>query len=551
MAKMLPNYIAHEVSDGEREVFNKFQQDNDITKDWFVLHSYNISEHIRHRYNGEADFVVLIPDKGILVLEVKAHRKIIYDESGWTLGTSGDHRDPLKQARENMFSIKNSYINSIDKNILTSWAVVFTHVDTIEDRNNNTYSATEFRDFPTIGSDIFWSDNFFKQIEFVMDKDWKVHYPYAKNLGNKINILVDLLRPCICGVESPKAYYERTKKEIIHLDGTQVQILDIVFNENNKRILITGGAGTGKTVMAVEAFNREFLKGNNVLYITFNRSLNNWVCSKFDLSSAYSTITTIEQLAVIWTTTPEEFMPVFDVLIIDEAQDIIFSPETERYFNILNEMLSNNLYNGRWIMFGDFSSLQSQHFEVKGKTIQEVYNNFINTFNGVTVLDLKKNYRNPNKIINICNHVFHQPLDSVRNDEQNSIQIVEFENSMDEVIKIEEIIVQVLNEGFSKKDIVLLSASSFNSANKRATELMENYHIFIEPFHFDSQEIRYSSVGKFKGLESPIIILSNVSKSTSNSSLYTGITRATCKVYILTNKYFPTVRTLEMLELLN
>lgn len=49
---------------GEIEIFNRLQSDPD-TKDWIVLHSLDMAEH-RSQISGEIDFVVIIPDKGIL-----------------------------------------------------------------------------------------------------------------------------------------------------------------------------------------------------------------------------------------------------------------------------------------------------------------------------------------------------------------------------------------------------------------------------------------------------------------------------------------------------
>lgn len=552
MAIMYPNYVNHDISDGEREVFNRFSEDNSITKDWVVLHSFNISEHVRHKYNGEADFVILIPNKGILVLEVKAHREVIYDQNdGWCLGTMRDTRDPVKQARDNMFSIMNKYIKSYNSKLLTGWAVLFTHVDKFRDDSGTLYNATQFQSNSFIGSEIFWSDDFFSHIEWIMN-NWQAAYPFARpiSLNEDMEKLIQILRPSICGVENPKAYFERRKREIIRFDETQHGLLDIIHNRLNDRIIFRGGAGTGKTVLAIETFSRELSNNQKVLYITFNRHINDWVSSKFNLEGESSWIITIESLYSYWSRVPNEYLTKYDVLIVDEAQDIIFSPNSERYLNMLNDMLENGLDNGRWIMFGDFSSLQSQHQEIGGKSIDETLTDLVNKAPGIFVADINKNYRNPMQIVNVCNEIFHQDLDIQSQDEQTAISIIEFINMGDEVQKINEIINEALSLGFSEQDIILLSTSSFQSAEIRANMLKENYNQNLVPFVFEENGIRYSSVGKFKGLESPIVILSNVNGRTPNSSLYTGITRSLSKVYILTNQRYPTVRTLEMLQLI-
>ena len=79
MAKLIPNVLKDSVqSRGEVKIFNYFKNENDLTRDWIILHSLDIAQH-RKKKRGEADFIVLIPNKGIICVEVKAHS----DERSW------------------------------------------------------------------------------------------------------------------------------------------------------------------------------------------------------------------------------------------------------------------------------------------------------------------------------------------------------------------------------------------------------------------------------------------------------------------------------------
>ena len=76
MAKLIPNVLKDSVqSRGEVKIFNYFKNENELTKDWIILHSLDIAQH-RKKKRGEADFIVLIPNKGIICAEVKAHSHI-------------------------------------------------------------------------------------------------------------------------------------------------------------------------------------------------------------------------------------------------------------------------------------------------------------------------------------------------------------------------------------------------------------------------------------------------------------------------------------------
>lgn len=67
---MIPSVIADgTTSGGEKEVFRRLRDDPG-TEGWIVLHSLSIAEHVE-RVSGEIDFVVIIPRKGVLCLEIK------------------------------------------------------------------------------------------------------------------------------------------------------------------------------------------------------------------------------------------------------------------------------------------------------------------------------------------------------------------------------------------------------------------------------------------------------------------------------------------------
>ncbi|MEI9908000.1 MAG: nuclease-related domain-containing protein [Actinomycetota bacterium] len=80
MAKMYPNYCIAE-SPGERKLFT-YLQESSKTENWVALHSLHVARHIS-KTKGEADFVVLIPNVGIVVIEVKSHQEIRVKQGSW------------------------------------------------------------------------------------------------------------------------------------------------------------------------------------------------------------------------------------------------------------------------------------------------------------------------------------------------------------------------------------------------------------------------------------------------------------------------------------
>lgn len=113
MARMIPPAIpASCPSPGELEIFTRLKQE-EATKDWIVLHSLDIAQHLR-QVSGEADFVIIVPALGVLCLEVKACHSLHRQDGLWYYGhdPKGDPRGPFKQASEAMHSLRQHVINS-------------------------------------------------------------------------------------------------------------------------------------------------------------------------------------------------------------------------------------------------------------------------------------------------------------------------------------------------------------------------------------------------------------------------------------------------------
>ena len=65
--------------------------------DWVIFHSLVIRQHV-DQLMGEADFVVAVPGRGLVVVEAKAPSAVQYRDGVWTLdGVPQPHKSPLEQ----------------------------------------------------------------------------------------------------------------------------------------------------------------------------------------------------------------------------------------------------------------------------------------------------------------------------------------------------------------------------------------------------------------------------------------------------------------------
>lgn len=104
----MPAFCPDDAPPGEKAVYARLR-DSEETDEWLVLHSLGIADHVR-QVEGEADFVVIVPGAGILVIEV-SHQSIDRRSDGtWRLGNDAPTaRGPFQQASEAMHSLR-SYL---------------------------------------------------------------------------------------------------------------------------------------------------------------------------------------------------------------------------------------------------------------------------------------------------------------------------------------------------------------------------------------------------------------------------------------------------------
>lgn len=90
--KLIPNYINETAPNGEKRVFYLLK---DLTQDkkyidWVVFHSLNYPvvvqkrDRVSYKYFGETDFLLFIPNKGLINIEIKGGRIFTKDGNWFT-----------------------------------------------------------------------------------------------------------------------------------------------------------------------------------------------------------------------------------------------------------------------------------------------------------------------------------------------------------------------------------------------------------------------------------------------------------------------------------
>jgi hypothetical protein len=552
MAIMIPPFYSSDIkSSGEKQIFDLFKNAPN-TENWIVLHSLCLSKYTRRIY-GEIDFVILAPNLGIFCMEVKSG--FIKREDGiWILRNRFNEefqssKSPFLQAREGMFAIKKALVgkygadNHFSK-ILLGYGVMFPHV--FFNITSVEYHSWQVYDRETIRQGI---NNYVKILSSKSAKELssrniKFNLPTNKD----VKTIANLLRGDFERIISPIIKLNNSEENITRFTKEQFKILDYI--QENKRCLFTGGAGTGKTIMAIEIALRTISENKKTLIICFNKLLGSWFYSIFssipkvkagnfhkilmDYTKSKSTVDKEDffkyqlPLDMIDYSNRSDFEP-FDVLIIDEAQDLL----CDEYIDVCDSILKGGFRGGNWYVFAD----------AEYQNIFLNYENILETLQAradFVKLNLSINCRNPKPIGEQISLISGLKYSEYLPEEIQCkpVQYYFYTDSEDLNVKEKAIIHDIKKRKIDKGKITFLSPktyekSSIYNLNKHNFNIVNiNKDSTIPPFN----EITFSTIQSFKGLENSIIIVTdieNLNHTDMLSLLYVGISRAKYELHVL------------------
>lgn len=516
---------------GEVDLFYRLR-DDPATADWIVLHSLDIVNH-QTQVSGEIDFVIIVPTKGILCLEVKSHARIRRSEGGWYYGsaTKADVRGPFKQAADAMHSMRRELVK-VRRNFthIVFWSgVVFPYAPF-------RMQSTEWHDWQVIDSRKYRSAPIASNITNILDSARKFLAAvdcaswFDPSSGEptleQCEEIAQLLRPNFEFFENPAAHANRTAAEVLHFTKEQFLALDSM--QRNPRVVFTGPAGTGKTVLAIEASRRSAESGNRVLFLCYNRLL----CERLErdvakIGSSVEVATLhshmirvagkpeIEDSPAFWTdtlpslaidtmldTTAQQYT--YDELIIDEAQDILYHP----YLDFLDLSLRGGLAAGRWRMFGDFE--RQAIYAGSDIDLSELVKTRVPS---TPIFELRINCRNTPRVaefVHLLGRLSPRYTRTLRPDNQIDPKLLFYSSRSVQQSQLLSTIEEFLDGGARPDDIVVLSPRAKGSC---ALELALRHESTGKLYPYSiglKDKIRYSTIHAFKGLEAPFIVVTDI-----------------------------------------
>jgi DNA polymerase III delta prime subunit len=556
VALMIPPIMSLRTPPGEREVFNRLR-DDPATSEWIVLHSLDIAEHPT-QVSGEVDFVVIIPGRGVLVVEVKSHTVVHRGDDGlWYFGkdTEGEVRGPFRQASDAMHVLRRAvaeYRPALAG--VPFWSAV------VLPFASGRIVGNEWYPWQLIDSSRFRAEPLPYLLAGVLVHARALLISRSAvwlRAGDSVltveecRTIAAILRPRFEAFQSPAARARRLDEELKLYTAEQTEILDALAP--NPRILVKGPAGTGKTLLAIESARRSVNEGRQTGLLCFNRHLGARLIEEARLVGGLSCahihkfmcdVAKVRPPANVspawWSDTLPDLAidallqsgeaPRFDEIVLDEFQDLLLP----KYLDFLDLLVKGGLSAGRWRAFGDFARQSiyqtSAHVPI---------DRFVSTRSGMaTNYELTANCRNLPRIV----HHVHQ-LGRLnphyrrirRPDDGIDPQFHFYKDRGEQDSLLRRLFLKLESDGFHRRDIVVLSPLREGAAAALASRDGDGGR--LRPYAGPGgSQAQWTTIHSFKGLEAPAIILTDIEDVDSPNAadlFYIGLTRSVQRLDII------------------
>lgn len=240
-----------------------------------VIYSANwLYRDMRGRLNeGEADFTILSPQRGVLAVEVKGGG-ISFDAAtgSWHSvdrnGKLNAIKDPFKQASKERHALLDQITGHASWQQWTGARLTIGHAVVLPDIGDPIplLGPDRKRELVGVNGDI---QNIAEWYDRVM-RFWRQSNDDV--LGVKgVRLIEDILCKSIEVLPVLRATVDDAEQQRIRLTANQAKVFRVIGGR--RRAVVSGGAGTGKTVLAVEKARALSNVGFSVLLLCYNRPL--------------------------------------------------------------------------------------------------------------------------------------------------------------------------------------------------------------------------------------------------------------------------------------
>lgn len=557
MARMLPALSEDQLRGLKSRAEARFYEEcrRQLPDDVLVIYSVNwIFRNGRGwLLEGEADFTIVVPQSGVFAVEIKGGGVSVDAETGrWQSidrnGVPHDIKDPFRQASHERHAIREQLLGHP---LWRRWGgnrLTLGHAVMLPDIHDARALVAPDRQRATIG----------------VDTDIRALAPWLAQLqafwiqanedplgAQGVQLVEDILCSSVEVRPALRSVLDVAEQARIRLTTNQAKVLRILGGR--KRAVIAGGAGTGKTLIAVEKARRLAQSAHSVLLLCYNRPLADRLAADL-VDEPRITVSSFHQLCDrrisearqagrdVFAEAQEAYpgrsqkhvfevqMPyalalanevlggTYDALVIDEAQDF-----SDDYWFALEELLVDQEHGALYLFLDENQALYRKHANLP--VTDEPYRLLANCRNTIP--------------IHRTGYAFYKG-DAIDDPDLpgDDIRRIEVEDDVQQAAAIGKIVREVLTGAVAPKDITVLLAKR---PKERMYELIRQHRLpatatWSIEVSGQNSAVLVDTVGRFKGLEAPVVVLwvgEEIVDEGLMEYLYVGATRAKTILYLV------------------
>lgn len=474
------------------------------------LYSVHLPEH-EYKRMAEADFVVVWDDV-VLVVEVKGGRVDRHDGS-WSYtnryGQTNDSREgPFGQARTAMFALQRRLEATIPLLDVAFGYLVITPQQELP-------GDLEWAPAQHAGPRTMTVSGLEKVLKEA--RDHALTRTGRAVRGGAYRDLMRVLRPDFDLVPTIGSHGPGLEAAYVRLAERQYDLLTAA--ERNARILCLGGAGSGKTLLAVETARRASAAGDRVLLTCHSPAL-----ARVLQEALLSTSATAMPLADVPDAEP------FDLLVVDEGQDLMNDEAVLR----LDELVRGGLSTGRWRFFCDPNNQANVDGSFDRRTLDELAS-------GAVTIDLPYNCRNTVAVVQQTQLLTGADLGVARAGEGPAVEYERCPDVDATARLLDARLKRLRREGVDASDVVVVTVlPDIRTSSAQATRALRTGRLAPSGTPVAGTDVvRFVTSAEFKGLEAQhvcVIDVDDVLEPLARARLYVAMTRPRVSLWMALNE---------------